>query len=1178
MAATFGVTPEIWRLMECSLGIPQDKIENHPVTLSLIQNGILSFYADFTVLSDKDIADLHYEDPTHGMVKLSIAQRRMISVALAAWHDLSRSIATPADLKDLTKPIVDEYRIKKFVPNDPIIPWHKTVPVSDTAKGWKQNIKPTPNDYPVFQNDLNFKLWEESVETTLVFHGLGHLTDPKYKPVDEEEHKQKKFWFYKVLQDKCKAPVAQSIVRKYLKEKDIPAIWKDLHEHYESAITTNVYANKISTFLTSVKLATCGWTGTNTEFVLNWKTKAELHNRISKSPFTEDQLQNLLENALIGSPLQQVRNNLMISQKSAGGGANLTFPEYVALLVEHSNMEDIGNMSSKNSRGKMSVNSHIIFDDDVGNDESQYIDIHRTSHKRSTGRHNIDTGVDELLAFQTNLQGGSNKTRRVYVNADTWKALSEEERDAWDKLSDESKNKILEYGAKRESYRHQKPTNSRPNRRVNVHDSVILDEDPQDANKEIQVSTHVMGPAKKDNKKPTRSPVLKDYGAEKNVTFDESKEDKEDTMLVELTSDKTPPKDASTDDAPSILDMITQKTPSVKNTPWENDEFNINVMLSNRKKEENRKMSIGMHDLVIEDGKDEAYDDGDVARTQYTVNMHRFSGKSSDDVSQDASSSRQPEEHDSTKGSQYVTPSYLKYLAQRGDTHIQLTEKDDESTNQKGVSGSTTTVSSNTEGHQDDLDTGYMTESYMKYLSRLQKNTPGVGTNRDMANDVPAPEHKEDAVAHAPLPEREVNTEDYSEDYVMSADPSVLTNYQLYIKDKYILWRNQARQANASSTASSELSLSNTPTPKKAETNDTPSRRGRDTTPVSKLQSKSDPSTKVSRSRSMSSLTRSQARREGHKVDPVFGPDWEAQQSNAATVAAGSSPSTYAAIVSSPPSPTRKEGVVLAALKRKDPQIASLVHKVKAASPQNRQKAINASLRKQKQQRPTGPSYENPRHYRPSGNDATHMVSEGAPNLLRPTGDTISTLSDVLSSHNVVPMMPDHRSQGIVTESYRKYRQKLVSANTNVAKDDLDSVEEQFKTLSSEALGDSSRLGLSRRHTPRAVPQDDSAEWSTQKKRGRRGKSTSSPESQTTPCKFVTDAICGVKESKTSDSDETYVVSSQNSKDQDNRYAALEVFEDEDDDLIDSSARNESGSEDNQAAQDEQDFQLPGSS
>ena len=105
---------------------------------------------------------------------------------------------------------------------------------------------------------------------------------------------------------------------------------------------------------------------------------------------------------------------------------------------------------------------------------------------------------------------------------------------------------------------------------------------------------------------------------EDNVIFDELKDD---AMMSELTGDKIP-SDAEDDDVSPILKMITQKTPSIKNTPWENDEFNINVMLSNRKKEENRKMSVGMHDLIIGDEEEDEHEEGAVARTQCTVNMH----------------------------------------------------------------------------------------------------------------------------------------------------------------------------------------------------------------------------------------------------------------------------------------------------------------------------------------------------------------------------------------------------------------------------------------------------------------------------------------------------------------------------------------------------------------------------
>ncbi len=106
------LSPEIWHLMEKVLGIPPAKIVDHAIARSFVENGIESFCEDFTVLSDKDIADLYCKDHVHGKIQLSIAECRMVAIALAAWHDMSRSIATPADLGELTKAKVDDYRIK----------------------------------------------------------------------------------------------------------------------------------------------------------------------------------------------------------------------------------------------------------------------------------------------------------------------------------------------------------------------------------------------------------------------------------------------------------------------------------------------------------------------------------------------------------------------------------------------------------------------------------------------------------------------------------------------------------------------------------------------------------------------------------------------------------------------------------------------------------------------------------------------------------------------------------------------------------------------------------------------------------------------------------------------------------------------------------------------------------
>ena len=269
-----------------------------------------------------------------------------------------------------------------------------------------------------------------------------------------------------------------------------------------------------------------------------------------------------------------------------------------------------------------------------------------------------------------------------------------------------------------------------------------------------------------------------------------------------------------------------------------------------------------------------------------------------------------------------------------------------------------------------------------------------------------------------------------------------------------------------------------------------------------------------------------------------------------------------------------------------DSQTAPVHHKVKAASPQDQKKAINASLRKEKQQHQTGPSYENPRPYRPSGNADTHMVDMQAPGLLKPAGNSTPKAPVQESGETTTSKMPSQESEGIITTSYQQYCQGLASGNLNSPDkpdDGPDSGEDQLQKLSVATvptgdLGDSSRLGLSRCRTPPADTKKDSTAWTVAKGRDRRGKSTPSTTTFTSPCKVITDTFCGIPESKTSDSDVTYVASPQNSTDSDNRFAPLE---DEDDDLeLDTGAStlDDPGSAENNTATDGQDFQSPGSS
>ena len=89
-----------------------------------------------------------------------------------------------------------------------------------------------------------------------------------------------------------------------------------------------------------------------------------------------------------------------------------------------------------NPRPRREINSHdIVFDDDMT--EPLLVEY-------KTNVHNVDTTIEELTVMQMQ-QSSTAGPCKVMMNASTWHSLTQDDQQAWDKISDDTKCKILEY-------------------------------------------------------------------------------------------------------------------------------------------------------------------------------------------------------------------------------------------------------------------------------------------------------------------------------------------------------------------------------------------------------------------------------------------------------------------------------------------------------------------------------------------------------------------------------------------------------------------------------------------------------------------------------------------------------------------------------------------------------------
>jgi hypothetical protein len=469
-----------------------------PEYLALEHAGVKGF-DDLLCLSDHDLEHLVYperqDDGSVIIQPLTTMSKAKLRIAIALYHESSRLKGEAKNMKKVPFDAYNAFRVNVYDQNAPIVPWTKQVGPKDTElQSWKRMIRPSKSDFKDLKDETQWVRYKEHIETTLTAHELHHLIEPKFKSNNPNVDKAQMLWLYKVFQDIMKTPTARTIVTNHLAGKDTRKLWQDLCDKLDNSMTSELLAQKMSTYLASTRLHVLNWRGTQENFILHWKEQARIHNEInSKDKFSDPQLIRFLATCVAGTNnLATVLENHRTSIRAAGKSVtDITFDEYVGLLQLQAQVYDSMKTTSTNPRLKRSVNIHEFeFEGDEDEDDGYEAYVH-----------DMDTPVDVLTAMNNETYNrrtpmNNSGPRKVMMNKETWTALSKNDQTAWDTVSDSGKQTILSYISKRDAKMNAnqavaKTTKKRDanpvTRSVNSHIFEPDDEDPQSV---IEASVH----------------------------------------------------------------------------------------------------------------------------------------------------------------------------------------------------------------------------------------------------------------------------------------------------------------------------------------------------------------------------------------------------------------------------------------------------------------------------------------------------------------------------------------------------------------------------------------------------------------------------------------------------------------------------------------------------------------
>jgi hypothetical protein len=221
---------------------------------ALIYAGVQGFNDDFICLTEADLIRLTIPGANPGDTHqpLPIAKVRKLIILSAFYQAACRTRKGMISIISTTKIQFDEYRTGQYDPNKPILPWNTPlVNPSDELSNWKKIAKPNRGDYKEFRDETTWSRSKERITTTLHAHDLHHLIDENHVPTNIPLDKIQSQWLYKIFQDIMQAPTAKTIVTNYLTSKDTRRCWKEICEHFDQSMSTEIKCNQVSSYLTS---------------------------------------------------------------------------------------------------------------------------------------------------------------------------------------------------------------------------------------------------------------------------------------------------------------------------------------------------------------------------------------------------------------------------------------------------------------------------------------------------------------------------------------------------------------------------------------------------------------------------------------------------------------------------------------------------------------------------------------------------------------------------------------------------------------------------------------------------------------------------------------------------------------------------------------------------------------
>jgi hypothetical protein len=220
---------------------------------------------------------------------------------------------------------------------------------------FKRGIKRDFASFPTLKDDKQNDQWHHTFSNLDRTQDLSDVLDENYSPVttaDKNLFAEKQKLLYAVLEAKVETAKGKAIIHSHKKDYDAQKAYSELKNYHLTSNTALFSANKIMEYLTSARINDGSWHGSVKNFIINWQNQFRLYERVvlTTSHYKDEQKLPMLQVAV--HPLRESRQvkNTALLLKQTNGGKDLTYDEYIQILLYAASNYDNGQAPAKNKR------------------------------------------------------------------------------------------------------------------------------------------------------------------------------------------------------------------------------------------------------------------------------------------------------------------------------------------------------------------------------------------------------------------------------------------------------------------------------------------------------------------------------------------------------------------------------------------------------------------------------------------------------------------------------------------------------------------------------------------------------------------------------------------------------------------------------------------------------------